>query len=150
MRELTVYQRTVFMSEPPYGDGVMHELHKRIVVVDDNQDVCAFVSSALKGAGYEVETAADGAEALALMRSREAHLLITDLFMPGLEGFETIARCRADFPQTAIMVMSAGSVPGMKHDFLSSARQLGIVATLRKPFPADKLLGAVQQLLQPG
>ncbi len=128
----------------------MHDLHKRIVVVDDNQDVCAFVSSALKGAGYEVETAADGGAALALMGSREAHLLITDLFMPGLEGFETIARCRAEFPQTAIMVMSAGTVPGMKHDLLSTATLLGVAATLRKPFPADKLLDTVQQLLPPG
>jgi CheY-like chemotaxis protein len=143
-----VYHRTVFIGERPYGEVSMTS--KRIVVADDNQDVCAFVSAALKGAGYEVETAADGEAALALLGSREAHLLITDLFMPGQEGFETIARCRAEFPQTTIMVMSAGTVPGMKHDFLSTATLLGVAATLRKPFPADKLLDTVQQLLPPG
>jgi CheY-like chemotaxis protein len=81
------------------------ESGKRIVVVD-----------ALKGAGYEVETAAEGGQALRLMSER-AHLHITDLFMPGLEGFETIARRRADYPRTTIMVISAGRMPGMNHDF---------------------------------
>jgi CheY-like chemotaxis protein len=122
---------------------------KRIVVADDNPDICAFVSTALKGAGYEVETAADGGEALGLMSQRQAHLFITDLFMPGLEGFETIARCRAEFPQTTVMVMSAGRVRGMKHDLLATAVLLGVAATLRKPFQTDKLLDTVQQTLQP-
>jgi CheY-like chemotaxis protein len=122
---------------------------QRIVVVDDNPDICAFVSAALKGAGYEVETAADGGQALGLMSERQAHLLITDLFMPGLEGFETIARCRAEFPQTSVMVMSAGRMPGMKHDFLAAAVLHGVAATLRKPFQAGKLLDTVQRALQP-
>lgn len=122
---------------------------KRIVVVDDHQDTCAFVSTALRGAGYEVETAEEGGQALALMASRQPDLLIIDLFMPGLEGFETITRCRAEFPKTMIMVMSAGTIPGMRHDFLVTARLLGISATLRKPFHADTLLATVQQALQP-
>jgi CheY-like chemotaxis protein len=124
-------------------------LGKRIVVVDDNPDICGFVCSALEGAGYEVETAADGGQALGLMSEREAHLLITDLFMPGLEGFETIARCRAEFPQTTVMVMSAGKVPGMKHDLLAASILHGVAATLRKPFQAHNLLDTVQRALQP-
>jgi CheY-like chemotaxis protein len=172
----TVWQRTVYIEGHRYGDQVLQDfqartfagsasdvnvsdldgsqsskpgLGKRVVVVDDNPDICAFVSSALKGAGYEVETAADGGEALALMSHRQAHLLITDLFMPGVEGFETITRCRAAFPQTTVMVISAGKVPGMKHDFLATAVLLGIAVTLRKPFQTDKLLDTVQQALQP-
>lgn len=123
---------------------------KRIVVVDDNQDICAFMSAALKAAGYEVETAAEGAQALALLHRRAADLIITDIFMPGLEGFETISRCRAEFPQTRIIVMSAGTVPGMTHDFLASATLLGAGATLRKPFTADQLLETVRRVLPPG
>jgi DNA-binding NtrC family response regulator len=124
------------------------ESGKRIVVVDDNPDICAFVSTALKGAGYEVETAGEGGQALRVMSERQAHLLITDLFMPGLEGFETIARCKAEFPHTTVMVMSAGRVAGMKHDFLAAAVLHGVAATLRKPFQADKLLDTVQRALQ--
>jgi hypothetical protein len=47
-----------------------------------------------------------------------------------------------------IMVMSAGSVPGMKHDFLAAAALLGVAATLRKPFTADQLLDTVGSVLQ--
>ena len=121
----------------------------RILVVDDNPDICSFMSAALKGAGYEVETAPEGAKGLALLREREAALLITDIFMPGQEGFETITRCKAKFPQTRIIVMSAGTVPGMKHDFLATAGLLGVGAILRKPFTADHLLETVRKVLQP-
>ncbi|MGQ0655662.1 MAG: response regulator [Betaproteobacteria bacterium] len=118
-----------------------------ILVVDDNRDICAFMSAALEGAGYHVRTAAEGGQALALLQSRPADLLITDLFMPGQEGFETITRCKAEFPQTRIMVISAGIVPGMKHDFLASAALLGVGATLRKPFTAEQLVDTVRRVL---
>jgi len=120
---------------------------KRVVVVDDNADTCAFMLAALQGAGYEVETANEGAQGLNLLRRREADLLITDIFMPGQEGFETITRCKAEFPRTRIIVMSAGTIPGMPHDFLSTAGMLGVGATLRKPFTADHLLATVRRVL---
>ena len=122
---------------------------KRILVVDDNQDMCSFMQAALEGAGYEVRTAAEGARALALQRERPADLLITDIFMPGQEGFGTVSSFKRQFPQTRIIVMSAGTLPGLKHDFLSTAALLGIGATLRKPFDADQLLDAVRRVLQP-
>jgi CheY-like chemotaxis protein len=122
---------------------------ERIVVADDNPDICAFVSTALKGAGYEVETATEGRQALALLRSRPTDLLITDLFMPGQQGFETISRCKAEFPQTRIIVISAGNVPGMPHDFLAAVEFLGVAAALRKPFDADTLVATVRKALPP-
>jgi CheY-like chemotaxis protein len=122
---------------------------ERILVVDDNRDICSFMQAALEGAGYEVRTAAEGAQALAVQREWPADVLITDIFMPVQEGFETISRFKAEFPQTRIIVMSAGNVPGMKHDFLATAGLLGVGATLRKPFDADELLDAVRKVLQP-
>lgn len=120
---------------------------KRIVVVDDDPETCAFMRAALQGAGYEVETAEEGAHALDVLRSRKADLLITDIFMPGQEGFETITRCKAEFPRTRIIAMSAGTIPGMPHDFLSTAKLL-VGATLRKPFTASRLLETVRTVLQ--
>jgi CheY-like chemotaxis protein len=122
---------------------------KRILVVDDNRDICAFMQAALEAAGYETRTAPEGAEALAMLTRRPADLIITDIFMPGQEGFQTISRCRAEFPQTRIIVMSAGTVPGMEHDFLSTAALLKVGATLRKPFTADQLLDTVRRALTP-
>jgi YesN/AraC family two-component response regulator len=96
-----------------------------------------------------VRTAEEGGQALSLQRRAPAELLITDIFMPGQEGFETISRFKAEFPQARIIVMSAGTVPGMKHDFLATAALLGGVgATLRKPFTADQLLDTVRRVLQ--
>lgn len=120
----------------------------RILVVDDNPDICAFMQAALEAAGYEARTAPEGGQALAMLGRRAADLIITDIFMPGQEGFETITRCRAEFPQTRIIAMSAGTVPGMKHDFLANAALLGVRATLRKPFSADQLLDIVRGVLQ--
>ena len=122
---------------------------QRILVVDDNQDIYAFMRAALEGAGYQVQTASEGAQALAVQRERPTDLLITDIFMPVQEGFETISRFKAEFPRTRIIVMSAGNVPGMKHDFLATAGLLGVGATLRKPFDADQLLDAVRRVLPP-
>jgi CheY-like chemotaxis protein len=121
---------------------------KRILVVDDHQDICDFMRAALEAAGYEVRTAGEGGKALALQREQAADLLITDIFMPGQEGFGTITQCKAEFPQTRIIVMSAGTIPGMKYDFLAAAGLLGVGATLRKPFTADQLVDTVRCVLQ--
>lgn len=120
-----------------------------IVVVDDHEDIRAFIQAALEAAGYEVRTAPEGAKALELLRERGADLLITDIFMPGKEGFETISACRAGFPQTRIIVISAGTIPGEHYDFLSTAALLRVGATLRKPFTADELLDTVRRVLRP-
>ena len=121
---------------------------KTILVVDDHEDIRAFVAAALEAASFEVRTAPDGAQALALQRQHPADLLITDIFMPVKEGFETVSAFRAEFPPTKIIVMSAGTLPGLKHDFLASMELLGVSATLRKPFSADQLLDTVHQVLQ--
>ena len=120
---------------------------KRILVVDDNRDIRDFMRAALEAAGYEVQIAGEGGRALVLQRERAADLLITDIFMPGQEGFETITWCKAEFPQTRIVVMSAGTIPGMQHDFLAAAGLLRVGATLRKPFTADQLVDTVRRVL---
>jgi CheY-like chemotaxis protein len=102
---------------------------------------------ALEGAGYEVRTAEEGAHALARQHERPADLRITDIFMPVVEGFETISRFKAEFPTTGIIAMSAGS--GMKHDYLCTAGLLGVNAMLHKPFDAEKLLDVVSKVLAP-
>lgn len=122
---------------------------KSILVVDDHKDIRGFMQTALEGAGYEVRTAKEGAQALKLLGERPAELIVTDIFMPGQEGFQTISRCRAEFPRIPIIVMSAGILPGLKHDFLASTALLGVAATLRKPFTADQLIDVVRRVLLP-
>jgi len=118
-----------------------------ILVVDDNRDIREFMQAALEAAGYQVGTAPEGGQALILMRNHAVDLLITDIFMPGQEGFETIARVKGEFPRTRIVAMSAGS-RHFRHDFLATATLIGVDATLRKPFSAHQLLDIVRTALR--
>ena len=117
----------------------------RILVVDDRSDVLGFVRAALERAGYQVDVAQNGREAMALQRQRPVDLLITDIFMPEADGMETIDRFRAEYPRTRIIAMSGG-VEGMQ-DYLQIADQIGVDATLRKPFTIQELLSAVRGAL---
>lgn len=124
------------------------ETPKRILIVDDNQDILSFMQAALETAGYEVQTAPEGAQAIALLTKRRADLLITDIFMPGQDGIETLRECKTRFPQTRIVVMSAGGASSRKLDYLPAAALIGANATLRKPFNVDQLLDTVRKVLQ--
>ena len=121
---------------------------KIIMIADDNPDTLSFMQVALEQAGYEVQTAQDGAQALALLAKRPADLLITDVFMPGQDGIETLRDCKIRFPQTRIIVMSAGGGSGRKLDYLPAAALIGADATLRMPIVVDQLLDTVREVLQ--
>ena len=92
--------------------------------------------------GYEAETARDGAAALELQQTRGFGVLITDIFMPGTEGIETIARLKTTWPAMRVIAMSGGG-ERTKHDYLIAARQIGADATLQKPFSLHTLVAAL-------
>jgi DNA-binding NtrC family response regulator len=122
---------------------------KSILVVDDNEDILFFMRAALEQAGYEVQTASEGAQALEQQMQHRADLLITDIFMPGQDGIETLRDTKTRFPQTRVIVMSAGGGSGGKLDYLSTAALIGANATLRKPFGLNELLDTVHKVLKP-
>src|SRR5262245_21579628 len=99
----------------------------------------------LETEGYRVETASNGREALEVQRERPSQILVTDLFMPEVDGLETLQRFRADYPEMPIIVMSGGGRLPMKTDHLAVARELG-VRTLRKPVSAEALLDALRSV----
>ena len=114
-------------------------------MVDDRPDILGFVRLGLQRAGYAVEVAANGREALEHQRARAADVLITDIFMPEVDGIETIERFRREWPATRIIAMSSGAAK--MQDYLRIATQLGVDATLPKPFSVDELLHAVRSVL---
>jgi CheY-like chemotaxis protein len=119
----------------------------RILVVDDNEDMRLTMKALLEDEGYEVELAANGREAFEVQSARPAHVLVTDLFMPDADGFETIQRFRKEFPEIRIIAMSGGgSTPVLRTDHLPVASEIGAHATLRKPFPFEKLLDALRSI----
>jgi CheY-like chemotaxis protein len=119
----------------------------RILIVDDNADLRLTMKLLLESEGYRVELAANGREALQVQRERPARILVTDLFMPEADGLETIQRFRTDYPEMPIIVISGGgSAPAMKTDHLAVAKELGVCATLRKPFAPEALIALLRGL----
>ena len=96
----------------------------------------------LERLGYEADTARDGAAALELQQTRGFGVLITDIFMPGTEGMETIARFKAAWPGMRVIAMSGGGERA-KRDYLSAAKQIGADATMQKPFSLSTLMRAL-------
>ena len=119
---------------------------RRILVVDDDAEMRESVAGILDAAGYEVETARDGEQAIATQRARPAALLITDVFMPTRDGLETIQQFRAEYPRLPIIAMTGGSPTGLTEEYLNVAKIAGADVTLRKPFPVQALLDSVSAL----
>jgi CheY-like chemotaxis protein len=118
---------------------------KHLLVVDDDADMRLTLKLALELAGYSVDVAANGREALALQQRAPADVLITDIFMPDSDGFEAIDGFRKQFPQTRIVVVSGGAQI-TKRDYLPDAELIGVDATLQKPFDIETLLATLRSL----
>jgi CheY-like chemotaxis protein len=117
----------------------------QILVIDDNDDFRRLLKIALEGDGHQVQTAPNGQDASALLLARPADVVVTDIFMPGKEGIETISELHKQFPRMHIVAMS-GRPSATDFDPLSIAEQLGAACTLKKPFPIEELLDAVRGL----
>lgn len=111
----------------------------RVLVIEDNAGLRDLLRLTLEGAGHDVVTASQGREALGYLSGHKVDLVLTDLFMPEMDGIEVISALRARFPGMRIVAMSGR--PGV--DYLSVASELGAARILRKPFSMDELLTAV-------
>jgi len=119
---------------------------KRILVIDDEDLIRDLVKEMLEAEGYGVSTAANGKEGLRLYRKELPDLIITDIFMPEMEGLETIRELQSVTPNVKIMAISGGGEKGMI-SFLAFAKRFGALRTLEKPFSREELLTAVKELL---
>jgi CheY-like chemotaxis protein len=122
----------------------------KILIVDDDSAVRATVQLLLERAGHCVVAASDGRKGLAIFEAGDFDLLFLDIFMPGMDGFETMRRVHQQQPLTPIIVISGNpatfdSISGP--DFLTMATKLGAVSSLQKPFKPAALLAAVANSL---
>ena len=117
----------------------------RLLVVDDMKDQRDSLKRLLELEGFDVALAGDGNQAVEAQRARPVEIMITDIFMPGREGIETIAFFRRKWPGVKIIAMSGGGDVAQR-EYLGVAQALGAHRILKKPFAIEALLGAIESL----
>ena len=114
-----------------------------VLVVDDEQSLREFVRRNLDARGFQVHTAANGLEALAIFNTESIDLVVLDVMMPDMDGLETIRRMRQR-SQLPIVVLSA---LGQEEDKIQ-ALNLGADDYLTKPFGVGELMARIQAVLR--
>jgi CheY-like chemotaxis protein len=119
----------------------------RIVVIDDQEPIRRIVRSVLERAGHEVLEAGDGEEGLRLLERHAADVVLSDIFMPGMDGIQMLRQMRRQFPAVKVIVMSGGDSTGML-DLRRDAELLGAVKSLSKPFTTHEIVSIVNSVLE--
>jgi CheY-like chemotaxis protein len=121
-----------------------------ILIVDDDPAIQATVRIVLERAGHAVVVADDGSTGLAIFEAGSFDLLILDIFMPGMDGLETMKLIHQRQPLIPILVISGRPIAtdsSTAPDFLKMATKLGAISSLQKPFGPAELLAAVSGCL---
>ena len=120
--------------------------NSRILVVDDDPALLQTISIVLKEQGYDVTTAEDGIRMLEALELREPDLILLDVLMPHLDGFQLLERLKADDRYADLPVLIVSSLPAEE----ATVRTLGLGAAdfIRKPFRVRDLLARIQAQLR--
>ncbi len=119
---------------------------RQILVIDDNTDITQIVSVMLRGKGYEVLPASGGTEALKLLEQRRPDLILCDILMPDMDGFQVFQAVRADRRWRAIPFAFMTALTDEQTRLSSS--ELGAEAFITKPFTRQELLSVVAGILR--
>ncbi|TGD73169.1 response regulator [Mangrovimicrobium sediminis] len=117
----------------------------RILVVDDSLTLRRMVVHVLTSAGHDIAEAASAEDALKVLEAFTPDLVLTDMYMPGLDGIDLTVRIRAmpDYGRTPILVLSTDS----SDDAKQRGRSSGVTGWIAKPFDPDMLQGVVDKVL---
>ena len=119
-------------------------MSKTILVVDDEKDIRISLTGILEDEGYQVVTAASGVEALEALREDLPDLVLLDIWMPGMDGLETLEKIKSLLPHiTVIMISGHGTI-----ETAVRATKLGAFDFIEKPLSLDKVLIAVANALR--
>lgn len=118
---------------------------KRLLVVDDEAKLLRAVAVTLREEGYEVSTARSGAEALVRINDSVPDLIISDIRMPGMDGYK-LARVLRSNPRTALIPLIFLTAKDERKDRLAGIRT-GVDAYLVKPFDPEELIAVVANIL---
>lgn len=115
-----------------------------IVVVDDDPLVQRTCQLCLEPLGYKVALASNGAEALEKIAKNSVSAVLVDIFMPEMDGIETLLSIKKNFPAIPVIVMSGGGARA-RLDFLAAATRFGADQVVKKPFTAEDLISVLNK-----
>ncbi|MCU0286320.1 MAG: response regulator, partial [Acidobacteria bacterium] len=137
-------QGRVFQNEPLVAEGGARD-RELILIVEDSPDMCDFISVAL-GPHYRVETAADGTQGLARAQDLIPDLIVSDVMMPGCDGFELHRRLKSDIATSHIPIVLL-TARACEKDILTGF-EIGVDDYITKPFNTDILLARIRVILR--
>lgn len=119
------------------------EKHYRILIADDEKKISEMIRDYLQAVGFEVEEAANGLKAIELLESFKPHLVVLDVMMPGLDGFDVVRRIREE-SDTPIILLTARAA---EQDKLIGL-ELGADDYMTKPFSMKELAARIRAVLR--
>jgi DNA-binding response OmpR family regulator len=132
-------------AEPAMSESLKE---KRILLVDDDQDILTSMQAAFEPTGAVVDTASNGNKAVEIAEKNQPDLVVLDMMLPGRSGFLVLEKIKARKPRNAkpFVIMITGN-QGARHKMY--AESLGVSEYFNKPVKMDKLLSAAERLLTP-
>jgi len=119
-------------------------MHHTILIIDDEKDIRTALTGILEDEGYQVLNAESGADGIECVRQEVPDLILLDIWMPGMDGLETLEKLKAQFPQlTVIMISGHGTI-----ETAVRATKLGAFDFIEKPLSLEKVLLSVANALQ--
>ncbi len=131
------------MSAPQLRSVVDRTSSARILLVDDAPDLCAAVGYSLRRAGYVVDIAVSGTEALTKARAEEPDLVVLDIMLPGIDGLAVCQRLRAESTVPILLLSAKGEEADRVHGLEQGADDY-----LTKPFAMRELLARIAAMLR--
>ncbi len=116
------------------------------MVVDDEESVRFIVRRMLKAGDYDIVEAGTGEEALEKLKTQEVDLVLMDVMMPGMDGWEAAKRIKSD-PRTKHIPVAMLTVRSEEEDKLTSFREAKADAHIAKPIIREKMLGTIKWIL---
>jgi two-component system alkaline phosphatase synthesis response regulator PhoP len=118
----------------------------KILIVDDNVDIVEMIGIRLKANGYDVVVSHDGQDALIKARDEKPDIMLLDISMPGLDGFEVATRVKADAQTKDISIIMV-TARGEREDVLRAIGKIGAAEYIIKPFRIETLLEKINYVL---
>ena len=113
---------------------------RKVLVADDENLIRWAITEALRREGYEARCVEDGVKALETLEKEEFDFVITDLFMPGIDGWRVLERARADYPCTKVIIITARG----SWETERKAKEMGAYGYVEKPDIIDGIKALIR------